>query len=62
VLQQAADAASGAAKASPEQCLRLWAMVHGIAKLVLEGCVRPADFGLADGEALAAHLLSRSRG
>jgi AcrR family transcriptional regulator len=62
VLQQAADAASGAAKAGPEQCLRLWAMVHGIAKLILEGCVRPADFGLADGEALAAHLLSHSRG
>jgi hypothetical protein len=34
-------------------------LVHGIAKLVLEGCVRPADFGLADGEALAAHLLRR---
>jgi AcrR family transcriptional regulator len=61
VLQQAADAASPGAKASPEECLRLWAMVHGIAKLTLEGCVRPADFGLADGEALAAHLLSRRR-
>jgi AcrR family transcriptional regulator len=63
VLQQAADAASTgaktASKASPEECLRLWAMVHGIAKLILEGCVKPADFGLADGEALAAHLLRR---
>jgi hypothetical protein len=46
-------------KADAAECLRLWALVHGIAKLVLEGCVRPADFGLADGEALAAHLLRR---
>jgi AcrR family transcriptional regulator len=59
VLQQAADASSPSGKASPEECLRLWALVHGIAKLVLEGCVRPADFGLSDGEALAAHLLRR---
>jgi AcrR family transcriptional regulator len=59
VLQRAADASAPAAKASPEECLRLWAMVHGIAKLILEGCVKPADFGLADGEALAAHLLRR---
>jgi AcrR family transcriptional regulator len=61
VLQQAADAASPTAKASPEQCLRLWALVHGIAKLVLEGCVKPADYGLADGEALAMHLLRRQQ-
>jgi AcrR family transcriptional regulator len=61
VLQQAADASSSVAKASAEDCLRLWAQVHGIAKLVLEGCVKPADFGLTDGEALAAHLISRHK-
>ncbi len=57
VLQKAAAAASPDGKASPAECLRLWAVVHGIAKLVVEGCVRPADYGLPDGEALAAHLL-----
>lgn len=61
VLQQAADADSPAGTASPQECLRLWALVHGIAKLVLEGCVNPADFGLPDGEALAAHLLRCER-
>jgi AcrR family transcriptional regulator len=61
VLQQAADACARGGKASADECLRMWALVHGIAKLVLEGCVRPADFGLPDGEALAAHLLHRQR-
>jgi len=59
VLQEAVAARSPDGKADAAECLRLWALVHGIAKLVLEGCVRPADFGLADGEALAAHLLRR---
>jgi hypothetical protein len=59
VLQEAVAACSPSGKASADECLRLWALVHGIAKLVLEGCVRPADFGLPDGEALAAHLLRR---
>jgi len=59
VLQDAAAACAPDGKASAAECLRLWALVHGIAKLVLEGCVRPADFGLRDGEALAAHLLCR---
>jgi hypothetical protein len=58
-LQEAVAACSPSGKASADECLRLWALVHGIAKLVLEGCVRPADFGLPDGEALAAHLLRR---
>jgi hypothetical protein len=31
--------------------------VHGIATLILERCVKPADFGLKGGEALTAHLL-----
>jgi AcrR family transcriptional regulator len=57
VLQDAVAACSPDGKADASECLRLWALVHGIAKLVLEGCVRPADFGLRDGEALAAHLL-----
>jgi AcrR family transcriptional regulator len=60
VLQDAVAARSPDGKASAAECLRLWALVHGIAKLVLEGCVRPADFGLRDGEALAAHLLCQS--
>jgi AcrR family transcriptional regulator len=59
VLQDAAAACSPGGTASAADCLRLWALVHGIAKLVLEGCVKPADFGLRDGEALAAHLLRR---
>jgi len=59
VLQNAAAACSPAGKVSAAECLRLWALVHGIAKLVLEGCIRPADFGLRDGEALAAYLLRR---
>ena len=59
VLQEAVAACSPHGKADAAECLRLWALVHGIAKLVLEGCVRPADFGLADGEALAANLLRR---
>jgi AcrR family transcriptional regulator len=59
VLQNAAAACSPGGKASAAECLRLWALVHGIAKLVLEGCIRPADFGLRDGEALATYLLCR---
>ena len=59
VLQDAVADCSPSGKASADECLRLWALVHGIAKLVLEGCVRPADFGLPDGEALAAYLLRR---
>jgi AcrR family transcriptional regulator len=59
VLQDTVAACSPNGDADAAEFLRLWALVHGIAKLVLEGCVRPADFGLADGEALAAHLLRR---
>lgn len=57
VLQGAAAACSPDGTANPTDCLRLWALVHGIAKLVLEGCLRPTDFGLTDSEALAEHLL-----
>jgi AcrR family transcriptional regulator len=59
VLQHAAAACSPEGKVSAAECLRLWALVHGIAKLVLEGCIRPADFGVRDGEALATYLLRR---
>ena len=60
VLQEAVAACSPSGKASADECLRLWALVHGIAKLVLEGCVRPADFGLPDGEALGRPSASSS--
>lgn len=57
VLQAAVAATSPDGAASPLVCLRLWALVHGIAKLILEGSVRPADYGLTSGEALTSHLL-----
>jgi len=57
VLQAAVAATSPDGKANPYVCLRLWALVHGIAKLILEGCIRPGDYGLTSGEALTAHLL-----
>jgi AcrR family transcriptional regulator len=61
VLQAAAAATSPDGAASPLVCLRLWALVHGIAKLILEGGVRPADYGLTSGEALAVRLLRGGR-
>ena len=57
VLQAAAAATSPNGAASPLVCLRLWALVHGIAKLLLEGGVRPADYGLTSSEALTVRLL-----
>ena len=58
VLQAAVAKTSPAGGAADSLvCLRLWALVHGIAKLILEGCVRPADYGLTSVEALTAHLL-----
>jgi AcrR family transcriptional regulator len=57
VLQAAVAATSPGGSANPFVCLRLWALVHGIATLILEGCVKPADYGLKGGEALAVHLL-----
>jgi AcrR family transcriptional regulator len=57
VLQAAVAKTSSDGAANPLVCLRLWALVHGIATLILEGCVRPADYRLNSGEALAAHLL-----
>jgi AcrR family transcriptional regulator len=57
VLQAAAAARSPNGAASPLVCLRLWALVHGIAKLLLEGGVKPADYGLTSSEALTVRLL-----
>jgi disulfide bond formation protein DsbB len=47
--------------ANPFECLRLWALVHGIAKLIVEHCVKPADYGLSSSEKLATRLLRRGQ-
>ena len=39
--------------------LRLWALAHGVAKLILEGGVKPSDYGLKSPEKLAESLLDR---
>jgi AcrR family transcriptional regulator len=57
VLQAAVAATSPDGAASPLVCLRLWALVHGIAKLLLEGGVRPVDYGLTSSKALTVRLL-----
>ena len=57
VLAAAVAATSADGSADPLVCLRLWGLVHGVAKLILEGCVNPADYGLSGGEALAVRLL-----
>jgi AcrR family transcriptional regulator len=57
VLQAAVAATSPDGAASPLVCLRLWALVHGIAKLLLEGGVKPGDYGLTGSEALTVRLL-----
>ncbi|HEY2530164.1 MAG TPA: TetR/AcrR family transcriptional regulator [Xanthobacteraceae bacterium] len=61
VLQGAVAATSPDGTAKPLTCLRAWALVHGIAKLILEGGIKPSDYGLASSEALAARLLGRGR-
>jgi AcrR family transcriptional regulator len=57
VLQAVVAEASPDGAANPFICLRLWALVHGIAKLILEAGVKPTDYGLTSGEALTAKLL-----
>jgi AcrR family transcriptional regulator len=57
VLQAAVADTSVGGTATPLVCLRLWALVHGIAKLIVERCIKPSDYGLANSEALAVHLL-----
>jgi AcrR family transcriptional regulator len=59
VLQAAVAETSPDGTANPLTCLRLWALVHGIAKLILEGGIKPSDYGLTSSEALAARLLGR---
>jgi AcrR family transcriptional regulator len=59
VLQSAVAEGSPDGTANPLTCLRLWALVHGIAKLILEGGIKPSDYGLTRTEALAARLLAR---
>jgi AcrR family transcriptional regulator len=57
VLQAAVAKTSPDGVADPFVCLRLWALVHGIATLILDGGINPAKFGLGGGEALTARLL-----
>ena len=45
VLQQVVAAHSPGGKADPLTCLGLWALVHGIAKLILEGGIQPSEYG-----------------
>jgi AcrR family transcriptional regulator len=59
VLQAAVADTSPEGTADPFVCLRLWAQVHGIAKLIVEHCIKPSDYGLTGSEALAARLLLR---
>jgi AcrR family transcriptional regulator len=57
VLQAAVAKTTPEGVADPFVCLRLWAQVHGIATLILDGGINPAEFGLGGGEALTARLL-----
>jgi AcrR family transcriptional regulator len=57
VLESAVAASSPDGEARPMLCLKLWALVHGIAKLIVEGAIRPSMYGLASSEALAERLL-----
>ena len=61
VLQAAVAATSSDGSVSPFVCLRLWALVHGIATLILDGAIKPADYGLKGGEALTMHLFGGGR-
>ena len=57
VLQSAVADASVDGTAPPLVCLRLWALVHGIAKLIVEECIQPSHYGVSSSEALAECLL-----
>jgi AcrR family transcriptional regulator len=62
VLQAAvADTSRPEGIANPLVCLRLWALVHGIAKLIVEHCIKPSDYGVSSSEALATSLLRRGQ-
>jgi hypothetical protein len=58
VLQSAVAESSPDGTADPLTCMRLWALVHGIAKLILEAGIKPSDYGFTSSEALAACLLA----
>jgi hypothetical protein len=60
VLQAAVADASADGTAPPLVCLRLWALVHGIAKLIVEDCIKPSHYGVSSSEALAKRLLRRA--
>ncbi|MGH6819124.1 MAG: TetR/AcrR family transcriptional regulator [Methylovirgula sp.] len=60
VFQDAVAAVAPAGAPLAIICLGLWARVHGLAKLILEAGVDPADYGAANAEALAAQLLYNS--
>jgi AcrR family transcriptional regulator len=60
VLQAAVADASADGTAPPLVCLRLWALVHGIAKLIVEDCIKPSHYGVSSSEALAERLLRRA--
>jgi AcrR family transcriptional regulator len=57
VLQTAVAETSPDGNADRFVCLRLWALVHGIATLILDGGIMPGEYGFGGGEALATHLL-----
>ena len=57
VLEAAVAESSPDGSFNPLTCLRLWALVHGIAKLILEAGVRPSDYGIDDSETLARRVL-----
>jgi AcrR family transcriptional regulator len=57
VLEQAVAAESSKGTADPLTCLGLWALVHGIAKLILEGAIRPSEYGAKSGLALGVRVL-----
>lgn len=57
VLESAVAACSPDGEVRPLLCLKLWALVHGIAKLMVEGAIKPSMYGLASSEALAERLL-----
>jgi AcrR family transcriptional regulator len=57
VLEAAVTATAPAGVSVSLACLSLWARVHGLAKLILEGCISPADYGMSSAETLAASLL-----
>jgi AcrR family transcriptional regulator len=61
VLEAAVADTSPGGVVNPLVCLRLWALVHGIAKLIVEHCVKPSDYGLSSSEALATSLLKRDQ-